>query len=186
MEAIAPVSSAEIGAIGVHFRLAQLRGHCLPRIHRVLVPDPPNHLRRIDAAVVVERHAVLLVAVQALQHVHIVGHSDVTMRILRNVVIPCGPRTPALRQYARIRVQHRFVVLVANDAEHLLFDGRRFDQQCKGLVAMAGKKYCVVPFAPEAFRDNLDAGRIPDNRFDRCFNPNTVAVPRDQLVDVLP
>ena len=125
VETVAPVGTAEKRPVGIELYLAPLRRHRFAGIDGMLVLDAPNHFRRVDATVVVERDAVLFPAIQTLQHVHVIGDSDVTVRVVRNVIIPGSPGTAAFRQNARIGMQHRLVVLETDRAEDVPLDRRR-------------------------------------------------------------
>ncbi len=156
MEAVAPVGAAEEGAIVIQFCLARLRGNRFPRVNGMLVADPLDDPARVDTAVVVERHAILLVRIEALQDIHVVRHGDVAARVFGNMVIPRGPGTPPFRHQRSIAMQYRLVLVVAHRAEHLAFLRCRILENCERLVAVTGEEHKIEAFGLAAAGTDFD------------------------------
>ena len=100
---VAPVGAAVVRAIdAAHVAPLLLRADRLPRVERMTIDEPAQHVAFVDPAVGVERHAVLLRRRESLQAIQVVGHRRRRIGVAGEPVIP-GRAGPCLRGQHRRR-----------------------------------------------------------------------------------
>ncbi len=128
---------------------------------RVVVAQPADDLGRVDLRGKIERDAVGLLALDALQHVHVVGHGDVGPRMRRDLVVPAGPGLPARRQQPGIGVQHDLVGLVGKAHQHVVLQPVGVLQKIQTLIGMTGEDCLVEALHLAAGGLNFNAAAPP-------------------------
>lgn len=92
METIAPISTAEIGAIGTVYLPAPLLSfRPLGCINRMVIEKISNDLGLINNVRPIEGYAEINRGGDALQHIHVIGQSCPPQLLTGNMVVPACP-----------------------------------------------------------------------------------------------
>ena len=124
---------------------------------------------------------------QPLENIHVVGDAGPGPIPVAQAIVPAGPGALALRQPARIAVQHHLVALPADIPEDFAFGigGRR--QHRQGLRGVAGEDHLVKMRLPGR-QPQGDPRRVTVHLLYRRVEPQiqTIAEPGEQGANVLP
>ena len=88
VESVAPIRTAVVCTVNIEFSLPRLGRNGVNRVDRVLITHAPNDSVRPDLPVIVQRYAVLLLRIKALQDVHIIRDRNVAPGIAGNMIVP--------------------------------------------------------------------------------------------------
>ncbi len=150
----------------------------------MLVREPADDLRRVDPVGQVQRHQERHLRLQTLQQVHVVGDGDVLRLMLEPMIIPRGPREPAPRQQAGVRVQDHVVALIADRTQNLPLCFARIGKEPQRLIAVAGEEHAVIALGLAARRLDDDSSCGPMHRCDGRVQADPMTERRDELVDI--
>ena len=94
MKSVSPIGAAEERSIAVDVTLPLLGRDHRSGADRVFILHTTQNLLFVDVSRVIQRHAVLLLRLQALQDIHVVSDSDASRIVGWNMAIPGGPSEP--------------------------------------------------------------------------------------------